>query len=199
MKGGVVLLAAGCSQRFGSDKRKWPLTSSHSLVVYTALRLAATGLPVAVILRAGDFKIAQVLRQQGVSVRLLANTGGLGDSLAQAVRRVALPAGWDFCLVHLGDMPAVSPSTLMQLIARASSHRIVRPQLRGKPGHPVCFGRRWFYQLAKLSGDEGARSLLEANVGAVTNIQVTDAGVTFDIDTPADADRFKRLHTRITA
>ena len=40
----------------------------------------------------------------------------------------------------------------------------------GRPGHPVLFGRRFFENLSRLSGDEGARDILRANEDFVTDV-----------------------------
>jgi molybdenum cofactor cytidylyltransferase len=48
----------------------------------------------------------------------------------------------------------------------------------------VAFGTKHLPQLLTLDGDQGARSLL--TVHPITLIEVNDAGVLRDIDTPAD-------------
>jgi molybdenum cofactor cytidylyltransferase len=109
---------------------------------------------------------------------------GMGHSLAAGVRATSEAGGW---IVMLGDMPRVQPATV-RAIARAlqAGATVAIPRHHGRRGHPVglnrCLGRR----LAELRGDEGARSIVAALAGGVVDLDVDDAGVLADIDTPAD-------------
>jgi molybdenum cofactor cytidylyltransferase len=55
---------------------------------------------------------------------------------------------------------------------------------RGELGHPVLWGRQFFAELGKLTGDKGARALIEANAALLCEIESGDAGPLSDIDTP---------------
>ncbi|HEY7776275.1 MAG TPA: nucleotidyltransferase family protein, partial [Kineobactrum sp.] len=57
---------------------------------------------------------------------------------------------------------------------------------QGRRGHPVAFGRAWFGALASLSGDRGARALIQANPGKCRELAVADPGILLDIDRPSD-------------
>lgn len=56
-------------------------------------------------------------------------------------------------------------------------------------GHPVGFASRWRDALSALTGDAGARSLLQAHADPLARIEVVDPGCLFDVDTPADLER----------
>ncbi len=103
---------------------------------------------------------------------LAAGAGSLLDSRAQAVA------------ILLGDMPWIEPATLCRLAEAASASTIVLPRHAGQYGHPVIFGRDFWAALARLSGDEGARSLVRGQQGCCTVVEVDDAGVLLDVDTP---------------
>jgi molybdenum cofactor cytidylyltransferase len=66
---------------------------------------------------------------------------------------------------------------------------LIAPTYLGRRGHPVLFGATWFPDLRALSGDEGARALLE-NAGArLARIPVEDPGIHIDVDRPEDLAR----------
>ena len=65
-------------------------------------------------------------------------------------------------------------------------HRICVPTWRGRRGHPVGFGKAYFDALRGLSGDRGARALLEVHADAVVAVPVEDAGILQDVDTRED-------------
>jgi molybdenum cofactor cytidylyltransferase len=65
-------------------------------------------------------------------------------------------------------------------------HDIVVPVFDGKRGHPVLFAARYFTRLCALSGDTGARGILNAHPERVSAVPVDDPGTLLDVDTPED-------------
>jgi molybdenum cofactor cytidylyltransferase len=118
---------------------------------------------------------------------------GMGDSIAAAVRATPDAAGW---LILPGDLPLVLPATL-RAVASALTGRVraVQPHYRGERGHPVGFGAGCRAQLAALRGPSGAASVLKAMraVDAVAELEVDDAGIVTDIDTPEALARAEAL------
>ena len=53
-------------------------------------------------------------------------------------------------------------------------------------GNPVLWPARHFAALRALQGDRGARGLLRRYAREVVRVPMPDAGVTRDVDTPAD-------------
>lgn len=107
---------------------------------------------------------------------------GMGHSLAAGI---AAAKGFDGAFVALGDMPWIAASTLVALRRGLNDHSaIVRPSHNGIPGHPVGFGQDHFGALMNLSGDQGAKVVLDQNPQRVIAIDVVDAGVIRDLDVP---------------
>jgi molybdenum cofactor cytidylyltransferase len=90
----------------------------------------------------------------------------------------------DAVAIFLGDMPWITAASIDRLIAAAAADRIVLPEFNGQPGHPVIFGRRFWPELLLVTGDTGARSVLQAHPEAVQRVKVDDPGVLQDVDTP---------------
>ncbi len=81
-------------------------------------------------------------------------------------------------------MPRVAPATLAALaVALGDSDAVAVPVTGGRRGNPVGWGRAHWPRLAALTGDAGARSLLDAV--DVTEVAVDDPGIFADVDTPA--------------
>jgi molybdenum cofactor cytidylyltransferase len=178
---GVLILAAGQSRRYGNDdKRVAKLNNGRRVIEQTIANCQAGGLPVRVVMRAEDDSLAKICLKQGASVIIAEDAEqGMGHSLAAGI---ADCENWTACLVTLADMPFVRPATY-QLIAEAlQQHDIVRPCYQGKPGQPNGFSQRYFEQLKQCSGDIGARHLFKTE--PVFQLDVDDAGVLADIDTP---------------
>jgi len=180
-----ILLAAGASTRFGTDKLMHPLAGGTT-VAATALANLRSALPhVIAVVRPGATALENLLSAAGATVILCADADeGMGASLASAVRATSHVDGW---VIALADMPFIRPPTIAKIAASlAAGAAIAAPAWRGERGHPVGLSARFRPQLEALRGDEGARALLKKNAGLIKLIEVDDPGVRRDIDTPAD-------------
>lgn len=180
----VLVLGAGLARRFGADKLAARLPDGREVGAVTLDRARTAWPRVACVVRPGT-RMAELAAAAGVQViECPEAVDGMGHSLAAGVRATSEAGGW---IVMLGDMPRVQPATV-RAIARAlqAGATVAIPRHHGRRGHPVglnrCLGRR----LAELRGDEGARSIVAALAGGVVELDVDDAGVLADIDTPAD-------------
>jgi molybdenum cofactor cytidylyltransferase len=183
-----ILLAAGSGSRFGGDKLLHPLPDGVAIAAHAARNLLASGLNVTAVVRPGDFPLADMLEQEGCYVTVCPEAAqGMGASLAHAVRAERGAAGW---VVALADMPRIKSGTIRRVAqAIAAGAAIAAPGFRGMRGHPVAFAARFGPELAALTGDSGARSLLEREREALVLIDCDDPGVLLDIDRRADLER----------
>lgn len=180
-----ILLAAGFSSRFGSNKLLVEL-NGQPLIAHSASALTPCDRIIAVV-RAGDEALQSVLNAQGIDC--VVNTEparGMGYSIACAVNATSQSSGW--CILP-ADMPGLKASTTLQVIdALRAGAVLVAPWNQGRRGHPVGFGARFFDALAALDGDTGARHILQQYADLLTVINTDDAGVFNDIDTREDLD-----------
>jgi len=184
----AILLAAGASKRFGSDKLLHPLAGQTPVALAALANLRAAIPRVIAVVRPGAPVLENRLSAAGATVILCANADeGMGASLSSAVCASGDAAGW---VIALADMPYIRPETIKTIAASlAAGADIVAPAYRGERGHPVGLSARFRAQLEALRGDEGARSLLRQNQDSVTLIDVDDPGICRDIDTPDDLRR----------
>ncbi|MCP5196918.1 MAG: nucleotidyltransferase family protein [Gammaproteobacteria bacterium] len=184
MKQGI-LLAAGFSRRFGSNKLLQPLADGMPIGLAAAHRLRMALPAMLVVVNRQDVSLVQLLEQEGFPVTAcpLAHEG-MGASLAWAVQRTSQASAW---VVALADMPFLEPATIIRVAdAIEQPCRIAAPRFRGRRGHPVGFGRAYFAALVALTGDVGARSILQRHAEQVRWLACEDPGTIQDIDTPAD-------------
>lgn len=180
-----ILLAAGQSRRFGSDKLLQPLPDGTPLALAAAANLR-TALPdtVAVVARA-DSAVAGLLHTAGIPV--VVNPGaeaGMGTSIACGVRARDSAAGW---VIALADMPFIRPETIAAVAAALVDEQVIgAPLYADKRGHPVGFGAAYREALLGLDGDVGARGIVQAHADRLCLVPTDDAGVLRDIDRPAD-------------
>jgi molybdenum cofactor cytidylyltransferase len=188
-----ILLAAGSSSRFGSNKLLSGLPDGGT-VAAAAARSFVQALPETLaVVRPGDEGVAQLL--QGMGLRVVVNPDaetGLGSSLATGVRATAQAGGW---VVGLADMPWISSATIAAVADRLrDGASAAAPVYQGQRGHPVGFGSRWGELLSALTGDRGGRHLLASDPGGLVAIETRDAGVVRDVDVPDDLMRQELAH-----
>jgi len=181
---GILILAAGNSRRFGSDKRRATLASGQTLLGAALESARASGLPLRICLGHADTELADSLRGQGYEVQLCRHSDlGMGATLADGAAGLG---EWAGVLVALADMAWIAPDTY-RLMAEGIKHdSICAPYYKGQRGHPVGFGSGFYPELTGLAGDRGARALLDRFKPQVKRVEVSDPGVLRDADTPAD-------------
>jgi molybdenum cofactor cytidylyltransferase len=194
----ALILAAGRATRFGAgeaDSKLTALLEGKALVRHVVeAALASHARPV--IVGTGHARAGVEAALSGLGVQLVHNPDfakGMSTSLKAGL--ASLPASSKGALVMLGDMPRVTAAVVDQLIdcfERENAQAVV-PVFGSARGNPVLIGRALFGVLAVLSGDQGARRVLEAAGTRVAECAVTDASVLADVDTrEALADLIKK-------
>lgn len=195
-RGAVILLAAGTGTRFGSDKRQHLLAYGRPLLQTTLANYQKLFTDIVLVLRKGERALGQrLLDATATSTSLtivIAEQAalGMGHSLAAGARNLQqqhLPLHYFF--VALADMPYVRTDTLqlLQQHCEASSKPfIVQPEFQHRAGNPVAFSSNYLRELSELTGDTGARHLIQQHRRNLCRVTVDDPGIVQDIDTPAD-------------
>ncbi|WP_169303151.1 nucleotidyltransferase family protein [Thalassotalea mangrovi] len=189
----AVVLAAGFSKRFGSDKRLHPISTQVNndatrmpMLQVTLERLLPLFRQVLVVHRFKDEDILALLEHYPLHKVAAPETPvGLGVSLATAAKYlIGAENKIRQLMVFLGDMPSIRAHTIRQIIVEADAHpmAIIRPRFDGKSGHPVCFPANFLEPLSQLNQDQGAAQLIKTSGNRVHFVDVEDPGVLFDID-----------------
>ena len=185
---GAVILAAGASTRMGAPKQLLELDGQPLLIRAVAAALASPAWPVVVVLGAHAEKIRPVLARLPVLVtENAAWPEGMAASIRAGVTTLQqFSRNLDAALIALCDQPAFSTDVIAQLIAtqRSTGRSIVAAHYSGRHGAPALFLREHFSTLTHLTGEEGARALLNDDPARVASVDLP--ALALDLDTPAD-------------
>jgi molybdenum cofactor cytidylyltransferase len=188
----AVVLAAGRARRFGSQKLLAEADGIPLVRLSVERVIAGTANGVIVVLGHDGDAVRAAL--DGLPVRFARNPrpdDGLSGSLRAGI--TALSADTEAVIVALGDQPVMRRTVLPALIARF--HRgdaaIVAARYAGVQGTPVLFSRTVFAELSALTGDQGARAVVERDPGRTAFVDLPDA-MPRDVDTPGDLDALRR-------
>jgi molybdenum cofactor cytidylyltransferase len=182
----ALLLAAGKSSRMGANKMLAEI-DGRPMVARTAQRLLASRARpiVAVIGNQADEVDAALGKLPVERVRNPDFADGLSTSLIRGLAE--LPADIEGVVVCLGDMPLIAGRDVDRLIAAFSpleGRAIVVPTRRGQRGNPILWSRQFFAEMQVLTGDQGARRLIEEHADLVAEIEMDSDAILIDIDTP---------------
>ena len=185
-----VLLAAGGSRRFGSQKLV-ALVRGVPLIRHAADLLARTTDHVVAVIGSDALVVRAALAGTGAEV--VENPewrDGLSTSLRRGVASVSPLA--EAVVVALGDQPDVPADLVRSLVDtwRRTGHPIVTARYRGVRAPPVLLSRSVFRDVAALHGDVGAKELMERDPDNVGHVDV-DTDVPPDVDSPADLDALR--------
>ena len=182
----AIVLAAGRSTRFGSQKLLAPL-GRVPLVRRTVEQVLAARVDdvVVVVGREGD-AVRRAL--DGLAARCVENPDhalGMSTSLRAGVG--TLMPETSTVVIVLGDQPTVTSEIIDQLLAEhgRDGRPITVPLYAGVRGNPVVFDASLFGELGAVEGDEGARSVIGRDPSRVTAVSFP-VPMPPDIDTPDD-------------
>jgi molybdenum cofactor cytidylyltransferase len=185
---GAVILAAGASTRMGEPKQLLELDGLPLVVRAAEAALASSAWPVVVVLGAHAEKIRPALARLPV---LVTENSAWPEGMASSIRAgVATLQQFsrtlDAALLALCDQPAFSADVIHQLVTtqRTTGHSIVAAHYSGRNGAPALLLREHFPVLITLTGEAGARELLNHNPLPVARVDLP--ALAHDLDTPAD-------------
>jgi molybdenum cofactor cytidylyltransferase len=189
---GAAILAAGASTRMGTPKQLLELDGQPLLLRAVEAALASPAWPVVVVLGAHAEKIRPLLARLPV---LITENPAWAEGMAASIRAGVttlqqFSRGLDAALIALCDQPAFSAETIVRLVTaqRASGRSIAAAHYAGRHGAPALFLREHFPTLTSLTGEEGARALLNDDTARIAAVDLPELAL--DLDTPADVAAF---------
>lgn len=186
-----IVLAAGLSRRMGRAKMLMPV-DGRAIIRHAVESVLAGGVDSVWVVTGPDVEPIEAALA-GLTVQIVVNpTPEEGQSGSLRAGIAALPPSVDAALIALGDQPALAPSIIPALLAarRTSPKLIVAPRYRDGQGNPVVFKREIFPELLRLTGDRGARPIIQKEPARVEWVEL-DLPMPPDVDTPADYEKIR--------
>ena len=176
-----ILLAAGRSRRFGSDKLSaqlrgrplWQWAAKAAEEAGFADRYLVTGTDASSLSRRGWTRVPNGRAEEGIGTSIAAGAGAA--------------AHHGRIVIALADAPLIAPDHLLRLAQ--SEHTVFTRQADGSPGSPAAFRKQDFDALKNLEGDRGASSL---TLPDARTIEPPSYDMLADIDTPSQLSALSR-------
>jgi len=188
----TVVLAAGGSSRMGSPKQLLRIDGITLVRRAAETALASRCQRVYVVVGAAAEAVRRELSE--LSLEVIENPDweeGLAGSIRAGIE--AVQAGrpeFDAAILAPVDQPWIHAALLDRLIEvfAGGGQEIVACTYAETVGAPALFARRHFADLTRLSGDRGAKSVLQAREAEVARVPFPEGAT--DLDTPEDYQRF---------
>jgi len=188
----ILVLAAGESSRMKTPKQLVKIGVNFLLETVLSKAKAININHVYCILGANRLLIRREI--SSANIHFIHNSNfkeGLSSSIAYGVSHLKTTKNnYDAVLVLLGDQPAIEKTYLNEMIALFNEDRskIIASNYGKKLGVPAIFPKSYFSNLQKMSGDIGAKDILNNNSNVVYLTKQTNF---IDIDTAEDLQNFK--------
>jgi CTP:molybdopterin cytidylyltransferase MocA len=185
----AVVLAAGRGSRLGAPGVAKPLLvyRDRPLVAWALDAAVASGLtPVVLVIGHQGDEVARVANDvPGVTVVPASSwADGISQSLRAALEALGADLGVEAVCVGLADQPLVGAEAYRRVAAAAEAGApLAVATYGGRRGNPVAIGRALWPAARALTGDAGARQLMD---GREVEVDCTGTGDPADVDTLDD-------------
>ena len=193
MKISLIMLAAGNSRRFGSNKLLYEIGGEPMYRhILTQLECVCRELT-----RRGIRSHITVVTQYE-AIAATARTAGAGvyynvhpdEGISSSVK-IGLLANEtsDACLFTVADQPWLTADTILSLVDTFLKEKkgIACVSTKGKTGNPCIFSRKYYPELMKLTGDVGGKQVIMAHRQDTAIFPVLDGRELTDLDRPVQA------------
>ena len=179
----VIMLAAGNSSRFGTNKLLYPI-NNQPMYQYT-LNLIQKLNPAQIILVTKYPEITKKIDPNIIIVKNYDTHLGQSHSMQLALKasqkHISIIDGYLFIVC---DQPYLTFSSLKKLsITWQTTDKICALAYQKKRGNPVIFPKRYLPELLKIQGDTGGRTVIQQHIDDLCLVEVNSAQELIDIDT----------------
>ncbi len=189
MKLGMVMLCAGNSRRFGSNKLLYEV-QEKPMYQWMLEKLChirdsleeETGVSITLVVVTQYQEIREQAERAGARVVLNKEPErGISSSMQLGL----LEAGeTDACLFTVADQPWIQEETIKKMILRffSSGKGMACVAFQGKPGNPCIFSKRYYGKLMELRGDRGGKRVLLSHLEDVEQVLIEEERELLDVD-----------------
>ena len=179
-----ILLAAGQSKRMNGENKLTKEIQGTPLIKHSIKNILASSIDELIIVLGHQKETIEKLVNKNEKIKFVFNKdfeSGIASSIKTGLDNLSEKTEAFF--ICLGDMPMVNLNIYNQLIKSINKKEIIVPTYKGQQGNPVLFAKSMKEKIINISGDIGAKKILELNKDKILNLEINDQCVTKDFNT----------------
>ena len=183
----AILLTAGQSKRMISENKLTKKIQGVPLIKHSVKNILAASIDELIIVLGYQKEIIEKLIDKNEKIQFIFNKdfeSGMSSSIKIGLNHLSEKTEAFF--ICLGDMPMVSHVIYDQLIKSKNNKEIIVPNYNGQQGNPVLFNKSMKEKVMDISGDIGAKKILELNKDKILNLEINDQSIVKGFDTQDD-------------
>ena len=183
----AILLAAGQSKRMNGENKLAKEIQGIPLIKLSVKNILASSINELIIVLGHQKEIIEKLIDKNEKIKFVFNKNfesGMASSIKTGLNNLSEKTEAFF--ICLGDMPMVSHDIYDQLIKSKDSKEIIVPTYKEQQGNPVLFNKSMKEKIIVITGDIGAKKILELNKDKILNLEINDQSITKGFNTQGD-------------
>ena len=188
----AILLAAGQSKRMNGENKLAKEIQGIPLIKLSVKNILASSINELIIVLGHQKEIIEKLIDKNEKIKFIFNKNfesGMASSIKTGLNNLSEKTEAFF--ICLGDMPMIGHDIYNQLIKSKGNKEIIVPTYKKQQGNPVLFNKSMKEKIMGITGDVGAKKILELNKDKILNIETNDQSVVKDFNTK---DNFNSLY-----
>ncbi len=185
---GIIVLAAGSSRRMKEPKQLLKFEGKTLLRRTVETAIESICKPVVVVLGANFEKTNSEIKDLPIEICFNEKwQSGLSSSIKTGIENLQIiEPDISAVIITLADQPFVTATHISHFAEKfyQSESATIAAEYNGTIGVPALFAREVFDDFFELSGDTGAKSILEKRRETLETIKLPEAAL--DVDTPQD-------------
>ena len=174
----AILLAAGQSKRMNGENKLAKEIQGIPLIKISVKNILASSINELIIVLGHQREIIEKLIDKNEKIKFIFNKdfeSGMASSIKTGLDNLSEKTESFF--ICLGDMPMVSHDIYDQLIKSKDKKKIIIPTYKGQQGNPVLFDRSMKEKIVEITGDAGAKKILDKNREKIFNFEINNEAI----------------------
>ena len=183
----AILLVAGQSKRMAGENKLTKKIQGIPLIKHSVKNISASFINELIIVLGHQKEIIEKLIDKNEKIKFVFNKdfeSGMASSIKTGLNNLSEKTEAFF--ICLSDMPMVSHVIYNQLIKSKDNKEIIVPTYKGQQGNPVLFDKSMKEKIMVITGDVGAKKILELSKDKILNLEINDQSIIRGFDTQDD-------------
>ena len=193
----AVLLAAGLSSRMNGENKLTKEIDGIPLIKYAVKNILGSSVNEIIIVLGHEEDTIRKLIEKNKKIKIIYNKdykNGIASSIIAGIKNISDHSEAFF--ISLGDMPDVNQNIYNKLIKARSNYNkklepsykkeIIIPTYENRNGNPILFSKFMKKKIVNITGDLGAKEIIDLNKNKILNVPFNSRSVVLDFDTKDD-------------